>query len=94
MSPIKSPYPWFGGKSMVMPDVWRRFGDVRNFVDPFMGSLAPLLGRPVPFEGVETVNDADGFICNFWRAVQADPAAVAKWADWPVNECDLHARHA
>lgn len=25
--------------------------------------------------------------CNFWRAVTADPDGVARWADWPVNEC-------
>src|SRR5690606_27363744 len=40
------------------------------------------------------VNDKDGFISNFWRAVQADPDAVAHYADWPVIENDLHARHA
>lgn len=91
---LRSPYPWFGGKSSVATIVWERFGEVRNFVDPFMGSLAMLLGRPTPFEGTETVNDADGFVCNFWRAVQADPDAVAGFADWPVNENDLHARHA
>ena len=94
VSDLKSPYPWFGGKSRIMADVWARFGDVRNFVDPFLGSLAPLLCRPQPFEGTETVNDLDGFIANFWRAVQADPEAVARYADWPVNENDLHARHA
>lgn len=33
------------------------------------------------------------FIANFWRAVQKDPKLVALWADWPVNEADLHARH-
>jgi site-specific DNA-adenine methylase len=66
---------------------------VRNFVDPFLGSLAVLLGRPTPFVGTETVNDLDGFICNFWRAVKADPEAVVRHADWPVNEVDLIARH-
>lgn len=91
---LRSPYPWFGGKSSVAPMVWERFGDVRNFVDPFLGSLAMLLGRPTPFQGTETVNDADGFVCNFWRALQADPEAVARFADHPVNENDLHARHA
>lgn len=91
---LKSPYPWFGGKSSIMGEVWARFGSVRNFVDPFLGSLAPLLCRPEPFEGTETVNDLDGFVANFWRAVQADPEAVARYADWPVNENDLHARHA
>ena len=43
---IKAPFPWFGGKSRVAPLVWERFGDVRNYVEPFMGSLAVLLGRP------------------------------------------------
>ena len=52
-----------------------------------------LLGRPEPFEGVETVNDIDGLICNFWRALQHAPDDVAKHADNPVNENDLHARH-
>jgi DNA adenine methylase len=58
-----------------------------------MGSLAMLLLRPDPIIGTETVNDADGFLANFWRAVQRDPEAVARWADWPVNENDLHPRH-
>ena len=65
-----------------------------NLVDPFFGSGAVLLGRPQPFSGPETVNDKDGFLCNFWRAVAADPEAVAHWADWPVNESDQHAVHA
>ena len=91
---IKAPMPWFGGKGSVAPLIWSRFGDVRNYVDPFAGSLAVLLARPRPFEGTETVNDLDGLLANFWRAVQAEPEAVAAWADWPVNENDLHARHA
>jgi hypothetical protein len=32
--------------------------------------------------------------CNFWRAVQHDPDAVAHWADKQVNENDLHAVHS
>jgi len=91
---IKAPFPYFGGKSAVGPLVWERFGAVRNYVEPFAGSLAVLLARPQPFAGTETVNDADGMISNFWRAVQADPDAVACHADHPVNENDLHARHA
>jgi len=66
---------------------------VRNYVEPFCGSLALLFARPGPVTGTETVNDADGFLANFWRATQHDPAGVSRWADWPVNENDLHARH-
>ena len=92
MSVIKAPFPWFGGKSRAAPLVWQALGDVKNYVEPFAGSLAVLLGRPhAPH--VETVNDLDCYLANFWRAVQADPEAVARWADAPVNEADLSARH-
>lgn len=89
---LKAPFPWFGGKSRVAPMVWERFGDVANYVEPFFGSGAVLLGRPTA-PRIETVNDLDGFVANFWRAVAADPEAVAHYADWPVNENDMHARH-
>ena len=92
--PLKAPFPYFGGKSRAAQLVWPRFGPVRNYVEPFFGSGAMLLARPQPFFGTETVNDADGLIANFWRALRDDPEAVAEYADWPVNENDLHARHA
>ena len=89
---LKAPFPWFGGKSRVADLVWDRFGDVANYVEPFFGSGAVLLARPHP-PRIETVNDLDCMVANFWRAVQSDPEAVANWCDWPVNEADLHARH-
>jgi DNA adenine methylase len=90
---LQAPFPWFGGKSQVAHIVWERFGNVPNYVEPFFGSGAVLLNRPHE-PACETINDADGFVANFWRAVQADPEQVARYADWPVNENDLHARHA
>lgn len=95
MPDFKAPFPWFGGKRRVAPIVWARFGDIKNYVEPFFGSGAVLLGRPDFDAGVpplETVNDKDGFVSNFWRAVQTAPDEVAHYADWPVNENDLHAR--
>ena len=89
---IKAPFPYFGGKSRVASVVWEYFGDVKNYVEPFAGSLAVLLGRPHE-PRTETVNDKDCYLANFWRALQHDPEAVASWADWPINEADLHARH-
>jgi site-specific DNA-adenine methylase len=95
--PIKSPFVWFGGKRRVAAEVWAALGDVDNYVEPFAGSLAVLLGRPHNLADgqrrAETTNDADGFLSNFWRAVSKDPAAVAYHADYPVNEVDLFARH-
>lgn len=89
---LRSPFPYFGGKSRVASAIWARFGDVPNFVDPFFGSGAVLLARPTS-PRTETVNDADGLLCNFFRAVQRDPDGVAYHANRPVNEVDLHAAH-
>src|SRR5512146_587901 len=89
----KPPFVYFGGKSPVASIVWQALGpDVANYVEPFFGSGAVLFLRP-RVGHIETVNDADGFVANFWRAIQRDPDAVAMAADNPVNECDLHARH-
>lgn len=94
----KAPFPYFGGKSTIAADIWKRFGpDVSNYVEPFAGSMAVLLARPnwTPEQrATETVNDANGFVSNFWRALKHAPDEVAFHADWPVNENDLHARHA
>jgi hypothetical protein len=76
--------------------VWPRFGDVPNFCEPFFGSGAVLLGRPdwdPDLRRLETVNDLDGYVSNFWRSLATDPECTAHYADWPVNENDLHARH-
>ena len=89
---LKAPFQYFGGKSLAASLVWERFGDVKNYVEPFAGSLAVLLARPTS-PHVETVNDIDGHIANFWRAVKHDHEAVASYCDWPVNEVDLHAKH-
>ena len=43
---LKAPFPYFGGKLRVAAQVWERFGDAPNYVEPFAGSLAVLLGRP------------------------------------------------
>lgn len=97
MDALSAPFPWFGGKSRVAPMVWERFGAVDNYVEPFFGSGAVLLGRP-DFDAddppLETVNDLDGFVSNFWRALAADPEQVTHYANWPPNENDLHARHS
>jgi hypothetical protein len=90
---MRAPFPWFGGKSRAAHLVWQAFGaDVPNYVEPFAGSLAVLLGRPGS-PRIETVNDLDCYVSNFWRALQHAPDEVAHHADWPVNEADLHARH-
>ena len=93
---MKSPYPYFGGKSKIAANAWRAFGQVDNYVEPFFGSGAVLLSRHYETGNrlTETVNDLDGFIVNFWRAIKSRPDIVAQYCDYPVNETDLFSRHA
>ena len=91
---LKAPFVYPGGKSRVAEVLWRAFGpDVPNYVEAACGSAAVLLARPGGAGKIETINDIDGFVTNFYRAVKADPDAVAHWCDWPVSELDMHARH-
>jgi len=91
---MKAPFPYFGGKRTVAANVWRALGQPKRYIEPFFGSGAVLLNRPGgdPRDHIETICDADGHIANVWRALQADPDAVAKVCDWPVNHADLSAR--
>ena len=91
---IKTPFPYIGGKARVAPEVWRRFGDVKNYVEPFFGGGGVLLNRPMwGGNRIETVNDLDSLLVNFWRSVKLHPRKLAKAADHPISELELHARH-
>jgi len=95
MPAIAAPMPYFGGKRRAAPIVWAALGDPAGYVEPFAGSAAVLLARPrVASRRVETLNDADGWLVNMWRALQHDPAGVADAAYGPVTEIDYHARSA
>ena len=92
---MKAPFPYFGGKHRAAPIVWQALGDPAGYVEPFAGSAAVLLARP-HHEGrrTETINDADGWLVNTWRALQLSPAETAHYAAGPVAEIDYHARLA
>lgn len=93
MSELRAPFPYFGGKRTVVEDVWRRFGEPKQYVEPFCGSAAMLLAAP-QVAPLEVVGDQNCYIANFWRAVKYQPDTVAGFADYPVSHIDLHARHA
>ena len=89
---MKAPFQWFGGKRVVVDDVWQRFGSVKQYIEPFCGSAAILLGAREP-ASLEVIGDLSGFVANFWRCVKMQPAKTAEWADYPVSHIDLGARH-
>ena len=88
------PFPWFGGKKAVASVVWDALGDVSYYAEPFFGGGAVLFLRPENHSRYyEIVNDINGYVANFWRAVKHDPEGVAYYANNPINEIDLTARH-
>ncbi len=89
---LRAPYPYFGGKRTIADTVWRALGEPKQFVEPFCGSAAVLLAAP-KVASLEVIGDANGFVANFWRAVVAQAAEVARFADYPVSHVDLGARH-
>lgn len=92
---MKAPFPYFGGKRRAAPIIWGMLGDPSGYVEPFAGSAAVLLARPATqSRRVETLNDADGWLVNAWRAIQLSPDRVAAHAYGPVTEIDYHARKA
>ena len=57
---MKAPFPYFGGKRTIAPDVWARLGRPTQYIEPFCGSAAMLLAAPEP-ASLEVVNDFNGF---------------------------------
>ncbi len=91
---LKAPFPYFGGKSKIAPFVWDVMGDVRNYIEPFAGSLAVLLARPEGFKGPETVNDWSCHLANAWRCLQKAPEEMAYLCVGVVSEVDTESQHA
>ena len=73
--------------------IWKTFGDIDMYIEPFCGSLAVLLASSKNEHRVETVNDADHFIVNFWRAIKNNPEETASWTNNLNTEADLFSRH-
>lgn len=73
---MKPPVPYYGGKITLAPAIAALLPDHRHYVEPFAGSLAVLLAKPP--STMETVNDLDGEVVNFWRVLRDRPADLAR----------------
>jgi len=87
-----APFPWFGGKRSVVDEVWQRLGRPTQYIEPFCGSAAMLLGAPAP-ASLEVIGDQNLYVANFWRCIKFQPEATYRWQDYPVSHVDLDARH-
>ena len=65
---LKPPFTYFGGKTAVAERIVSLLPRHEHYVEPFAGSLSVLLAkRP---SRMETVNDLDGDLMNFWRCLR------------------------
>jgi DNA adenine methylase len=75
-SPILSPpvgrkriaFGWYGGKYSHLDWLLPLLPECHHYCEPFAGSAAVLLNRPT--SPVETYNDLDGEVVNFFRELR------------------------
>ncbi|WP_234974522.1 DNA adenine methylase [Williamsia sterculiae] len=70
------PMAYFGGKTRLAPRIAGMLPAHGHYVEPFAGSLAVLLTKPI--SRMETVNDLDGDLMTFWRVLRDRPTELAR----------------
>lgn len=65
------PFAYFGGKTTLASRIVPLLPPHEHYVEPFAGSLAVLLAKPLA--RMETVNDLDGDLVHFWRTLRDRP---------------------
>lgn len=69
-------FGWYGGKFSHLDWLLPLLPTVHHYCEPFAGSGAVLLNRaPAP---VETYNDIDGEVVNFFRVLREDPEGLTR----------------
>jgi len=70
------PFGWYGGKFSHLDWLLPLLPSCHHYCEPYAGSGAVLLNRsPGP---IETYNDLDGEVCNFFRVLRNDKARLVK----------------
>jgi DNA adenine methylase len=70
LRPKKIAFGWYGGKYSHLDWLLPLLPEVHHYCEPFAGSGAVLFNRPPAM--VETYNDIDGEVVNFFRALRED----------------------
>lgn len=75
-STLRPPFRYYGGKTLLAPEIARLLPEHEHYVEPFAGSLAVLLSKEPSRQ--ETVNDLDGDLMLFWRVLRDRPADLER----------------
>lgn len=72
----KIAFGWYGGKFSHLDWLLPLLPDCHHYCEPFAGSAAVLLNRPP--SPVETYNDLDGEVVNFFRVLRDEPGELVR----------------
>ncbi|WP_256365926.1 MULTISPECIES: DNA adenine methylase [unclassified Tardiphaga] len=72
-------FPWPGGKAMHLKWLLPLLPECNHYVEPFGGSAVALLNRPN--SPIETYNDLDGEVVNFFGIVRDQPDELKRLID-------------
>lgn len=91
MNKIKrQPLKYYGGKWSIAPWIIKHFPRHESYIEPMGGSAAVLLNKPR--SKLETYNDIDSNVVNYFRVIRDDPAGLARQLEktpWARAEYDL-----
>lgn len=72
---MRTPLTYYGGKQKLATQIVAMMPPHAVYLEPFCGGAAVLFAKP-PAER-ETINDLDGTVMRFWRALREQPEALA-----------------
>lgn len=70
------PMAYYGGKTRLAARIAELLPAHDHYIEPYAGSLAVLLAKKPSH--METVNDLDGLLMRFWRALRDKPRELAR----------------
>jgi site-specific DNA-adenine methylase len=72
---VRTPLTYYGGKRALARQIVPLMPTHRSYLEPFAGGAAVLFAKPRAER--ETLNDADGQVMRFWRALRDRPDELA-----------------
>lgn len=73
---MRTPLTYYGGKQRLAPEIVALMPAHRVYFEPFAGGAAVLFHKPRAER--ETINDVDGRLMRFWRALRDHPEDLAR----------------
>lgn len=88
---------YYGGKWRLAPWIISHFPQHKHYIEPCGGAASVLLQKPRSMSAIETYNDLDGNVVNFFSVLRDRPAELIRKINltpWARAEYELHYKPA